>query len=82
MRHVRAGLRRYRLRRNGRFAVLNVGLTKAAVHQGLGLSLRIDHYPLEDESHAGIHGYTPDDLAVAVELKALLSTGAVHPAVP
>ena len=45
--------------------------------------LRIEHLPLnDDQSHAGIAGYTSDDLAVAVELKALLSRGDVHPAVP
>ena len=85
MRRVRSGFlsRGFRLRRNGRFAVLDVGLTRTAVRQGLGHSLRIDHLPIDqDQSHAGIHGYTPDDLAVAVELNALLSTGAVHLAVP
>ena len=74
--------RGYRLRGGGRFAVLSVGLTKTAVRQALGHSLRIDHLPLDDDpSHSGIHGYTSDDFAVAVELKALLSTDAVHPAV-
>ena len=85
MQQVRSGFvsRGYRLRGNGRFAVLNVGSAKTTVRQALGHSLSIDHLPLEDDqSHAGIHGYSSDDLAVAVELKALLSTDAVHPAVP
>ena len=85
MRTVRFGFvnRGYRLRGNGRFAVLNVGTAKTTVRQALGHSLSIDHLPLDDDqSHAGIHGYKSDDLAVAVELKALLSTEAVHPAVP
>lgn len=85
MARVRAGFlsRGYRLRGNGRFAVLNVGVAKTTVLQALGHSLSIDHLPLDDDhSHAGVHGYTSDDLAVAVELKALLSIEAVHPAVP
>ena len=85
MEHIRSVFRSrgYGLRPNGRFAVLNVGMTKDAVRQGLGQSLRIDHLPLDDDqSHAGIHGQTSDDFAVAVELKALLSAEAVHPAVP
>ena len=84
MQQVRSGFvsRGYRLRGNGRFAVLDVGLTRTAVRQALGHLLRIDHLPLDDDqSHAGIHGYTSDDLAVAVEIKALLSTRTVHPAV-
>lgn len=85
MRTARSGFvnRRYRLRGNGRFAVLNVGSTKTAVREAVGHSLSIDHLPLDDDqSHAGIHGYTSDDFAVAVELKSLLSKEAVHPAVP
>lgn len=84
MRTVRSGFvnRGYRLRGNGRFAVLNVGSAKTTVRHALGHSLRVDHLPLDDDqSHAGIHDYTSDDLAVAVELKALLSTDVVHPAV-
>ncbi len=64
---VRSGFvsRRYRLRGNGRFAVLNVGVAKTTVRHALGHSL----------------GYASDDLAVAVELTALLSKRSVHPAV-
>ena len=81
---VRSGFvsRRYRLRGNGRFAVLNVGVAKTTVRHALGHSLSIDHIPHDDDqSHAGIHGYASDDLAVAVELTALLSKRSVHPAV-
>ena len=57
-------------------AFLSLALSSfaGAVHFGMMIAAA--------ESHAGIHGYTSDDLAVAVELKALLSPGAVHPAVP
>ena len=82
--HVRAVFRDkgYKLRSAGRFAVINVGSAKDAVHEGAGKTLRIDHLPLnDDQSHAGIFGYTTDDLALAVELKALVSRQAVHPAV-
>lgn len=73
--------RGYGLRRNGRFAVLNVGTAKAAVSQQLQRQLRIDHQPRDgDESHAGIHGYSCTDLAVAAEL-GLVSHGTVYPAV-
>ena len=72
----------YQLRPKGRFAVLNVGAAKTAVHEGADKSLFINHLPFnDDESHAGIIGYKADDLAVAVELKALVTSLDVHPAV-
>ena len=82
--HVRAAFREknYRLRPAGRFAVLGVGAAKQAVREGIGKELRIDHRPLENDlSHAGIHGYASDDLAVAVELKMLVGRGDVYAAV-
>lgn len=84
MRTVRAKFlgRGYGLRRNGRFAVLNVGSAKEAVFQALEDSLSIDHMPLDDDqSHAGIR-YPPDDLAVAAILNMLITRPAVHPAMP
>ena len=81
--HVRTQFqgRGYGLRRNGRFAVLNAGTAKAAVSQQVQRQLRIDHQPrVGDESHAGIHGYSCTDLAIAAEL-ALVSHGTVYPAV-
>ena len=72
----------YGLRPTGRFAVLEVGAVKTAAAEGLGRRLRIHHLPLEDDrSHAGILGYTIEDLAVAVELRALVRREHVHPAV-
>ena len=55
------------LRRNGRFAALNV---------------RVVHLPVDDdESHSGVFGYTADDLAVAVAIRALVGRDHMHPAV-
>ena len=71
----------YGLRKNGRFAVFNVGAAKTAVREGAGRTLRIDHVPLDDDlSHAGVFGYTEDDFAVAVELKALVNYRDVYTA--
>ena len=81
---VRAAFRNkgYKLRSQGRFAVLNVGAAKTAALESAGKTLRIDHMPLNnDPSHAGILGYTADDLSVAVELKALVRVRDVHRAI-
>ena len=71
----------YQVRPNGRFAVLNVGAAKTAVREGVGQSLHINHLPVDDESHSGIFGYASEDLAVAVELAALVTHQDVQPAV-
>jgi hypothetical protein len=72
----------YRLGRNGRFAALNVGAVKTAVSETVDGPARIEHLPVDDdESHSGIFGYTADDLAVAVSIKALVSGENVFPAV-
>lgn len=72
----------YRLRPNGRFAVLGVGAALTAVAEAVGGRGRVEHLPLEDdESHAGLFGYSADDLMVAVELRALIRREHVHPAV-
>ena len=80
---VREALRKkdYTIKRNGRFAVLNVGATKSVVREKIGRTLSIKHLPCQnDESHAGVLGYTEDDLTVAVHLKALVSSRDVYPA--
>ena len=49
-----------------------------------GRSGHVEHLPLEDDkSHAGLFGYTADDLAVAAELRTLIliQLEHVHPAV-
>ena len=72
----------YRLGRNGRFAVLNAGAVKTAVSENVDGPVRIEHLPVDDdESHSGIFGYTADDLAVAVAIKALVISENVFPAV-
>jgi hypothetical protein len=74
--------RSYHVRPNGRFAVLNVGAAKVAVLEAFERVLRIEHMPSDDdESHAGILGYTADDLDVTVELTALVTSRDVHPTV-
>lgn len=84
VKRVREVFRRkgYRLRRNGKFAVVGVGPALSAVAETVGQRGRVEHLPLEDdESHAGLFGYGADDLAVAVELRALVRPKHVHPAV-
>ena len=42
-------------------------------------SLRVEHLPLEDDpSHAGILGYSPEDIAIATEIKALVGIEDVY----
>lgn len=72
--------RAYRLRPNGRFAILGVDAAKDAVSENLDIALRIEHLPLEDdESHAGIFGYAAADIAVAVELALLIADEDIYP---
>ena len=82
--HVRETFRSkgYHFRSNGRFAVIGVGAAKNAVTEVAWRPGRVEHMPLDnDESHAGLSGYTEDDLAVAVELRALVRREHVHLAV-
>ena len=82
--HVRNAFaaKHYRLGRNGRFAVLNVGAATTAVSETVDGPARIEHLPVDnDESHSGVFGYAADDLAVAVAIKALVSAENVLPAV-
>ena len=72
----------YRVSQNGRFAALNVSEAKTVVEEATGRALSIDYLPLDDDqSHAGIRGYTSDDLAVAVELANLVTLENVHASV-
>ncbi len=71
----------YRLRPNGRFAVLQVGALQEAAMRA-GTVSAVEHLPEDDDqSHSGVFGYTPDDLAVAVEIAALVRPRHVHDAV-
>ena len=70
------------LRRNGRFAALNVGAVKATVSRVTAGTARVVHLPVDDdESHGGVFGYTADDLAVAVAIRALVGRDNMYPAV-
>ena len=72
----------FTIRPKGRFAVLNVGAAKKMIADTLGTKSSIDHLPEpNDPSHAGIFGYGSEDLAVAVELRALVRSDDVF-AVP
>ena len=69
--------RKLTLRPKGLFAVISVHEAKVAISDA---ELRIDHIPtVDDPSHAGI--YTQENLDIAVELRALVTLGDVHPAV-
>ena len=72
----------YSLRRNGRFAVLNVRIAKAAIEASCSRSLRFEHDPKEDDlSHSAIRGYSGRDLIVATELAALAKERTLYAAV-
>ena len=74
--------KRYTLRPNGRFAVLNVEAAKYAVHKATEALPAIKHRPCpNDPSHAGIFGGTTHNFAIAVQLAALVTPEDVHPAV-
>ena len=61
----------FQLRHGGRFAVLDVGVVKAAVKRHLDGAPHINHLPREDDpSHAGVFGHGEADFAVAAELRA------------
>lgn len=72
----------YRVRRNGRFLVLNVGAAKFAASQADGIDLSFAHMPLpDDESHSAISGLPDDDLDVATELKLLVTDADTFPTI-
>ncbi|MDE0053971.1 MAG: hypothetical protein OXP28_07000 [Gammaproteobacteria bacterium] len=81
---VRETLRRkgFRLRSNGRFALLNIGTVKTTIRRTFGRSLHVNHLPLpDDESHAGILGYTERDRMIAAEIRASVRAEDVRSAV-
>ena len=72
----------FRLRSNGRFALLNVGTVKTTIRRAFGRSLHINHLPLPDDaSHAGILGYTEEDRMIAAEIRAAVRAKDVRVAV-
>ena len=73
----------YSVRPNGRFAALNVQDIKSVTRATAERSLSVAHIPLvDDESHAGIFGYTVDDFEIAVEIRALVGLEDTLPAAP
>ena len=72
----------FRLRSNGRFALLNVGTVKTTIRRTFGRSLHVNHLPLpNDASHSGILGYTERDRMIAAEIKASVRAEDVRSAV-
>ncbi len=72
----------YKIRKGGRFAVLNVGLARNTVLSDVKKPIRIRHWPEDDDpSHSGIFDYAADDLQVALELRSLITPNDVYPAV-
>ena len=70
------------LRSNGRFALLDIGMVKAAVKRSLGRSLHVNRLsPQDDPSGAAIVGDPDDGLMVAAEIKALVRHNRVRRAV-
>ena len=74
--------RNFALKVDGRFARLNVGRTMQAVHDATRRRVRIEHLPTdEDPAHAGISGYSADDLDVAQAIAEIVAREDVYPAV-
>ncbi|MCE2499081.1 MAG: hypothetical protein J4F28_08910 [Nitrosopumilaceae archaeon] len=61
--------RGYRVKPSGRMAVIGVGTAMSAALDAANKRIRIRHVPRpDDESHAGIFGYTYDDYEIAAAL--------------
>lgn len=59
----------YTIKEKGLFAVFNIGDAKAVINQYSETAARIEHIPEpNNESHAGIYGYTSNDLDVTTAL--------------
>ena len=71
---VRRVLRtRITVKRSGKLWVLNVGAAKEAARGAGNEMLCVEHQPEDgDLSHAGIGGYTGDDMVVAAALQSLV----------
>ena len=67
------------LKRNGRFAVINIGLAKRAVRTASGVELEIEHAPTTDApAHAEISGI--NSFRVAHALRSLVTREDMYPA--
>ena len=79
--HVRAELE-LKVKKAGRFAVLNVGEVKASIESITRRSATVTHEPTSKmESHAGVFGFDHSDLAVSVELARRVTSSDVFPAI-
>jgi hypothetical protein len=77
--------KKYEVRPNGRFVVLNVGAAKAKARQIGATCLQITHMPTDvDPTHSGIDGYPNgyDDLDLATELRLLVTDSDIFLAIP
>lgn len=72
-----------KLKRNGKFSILNVlEIINAGHAVNPELELQIKHHPQDThESHAGIFGYTENDLEITVELAHLAKQCELYPAI-
>ena len=72
MLEVQKEVAKHRTIKNGKYAILNVGIVKNTISEAFGMLLEInlhDDYP----SHAGIHGYTAaDNLTIAHKLAVMV----------
>ena len=74
--------KKYSVKPNGRFVVINVAAAKAAALEVDGAQLSFTHKPFDDdESHSAIAGFPDDDLDVATELQLLVSQEDIYFAV-
>ena len=72
----------FNLRRNGCFAVLNVGDVTRRIQDTTNRSVRAEHLPNDDNpSHAGLVGYSHDDTEVARAIAEMVQQDDLHPAV-
>lgn len=75
--------KQFKLKEDGKFAVLNVGSAKESVRVGAEKEIRILKWPNGgDDSHSGIFDYTSQDLQVAVDLHSLITSNDVFLACP
>ena len=73
----------YTLRKNGRFAVLNVGNSLDKNRSSTAPDIRFLYWPQNGYvSHSGIFGYTSEHYQAALDLSSLVTPENVHLAVP
>lgn len=80
---VRRELRQhYELKKNGRLAVLNIGMVKYRIETEHGIALYVKRDPQQDyPSHACISGYSTGDEETTATLSEMVGVNDVYPAV-